>query len=278
MIHAHVDWLFPWLDRLGVPFVTTPHDRLDVPGLLQSRCAAFPMLLLSRYPTANALLGDANWLGIGVPMGFLAKSFCPILESGSYLAFLGRLSADKGLDAAIRIARAAGMPLRIAGPHGSGSYFKDKVQPEIDGEQVRLSGEVNDTAKERFLAGAAALLFPMINWPEPFGLVMIEAMACGTPVIAYRSGAAPEVVEDGVTGYVASCEAEAVEAISHLGKLDRCQVRGRFEQRFSSRRMAQEYLGHYERLVTGRPRSANSIPTSRWTPAILRWTAYTRCW
>src|SRR5204863_2617968 len=136
----------------------------------------------------------------------------------------------------------AGMPLRIAAkvPRGERGYFKERLEPQIDGEQIRLTGEVNDQAKEKFLAGASALLFP-IDWPEPFGLVMIEAMACGTPIIAFRSGSVPEVVDDGVTGFVVDGEEQAVQAVSRLGELDRQQVRSVFEARFTAKRMASEY-------------------------------------
>jgi glycosyltransferase involved in cell wall biosynthesis len=180
-------------------------------------------------------------------------------ERGPYLAFLGRVTAEKGPDVAIRIARAAEMPLRIAAkvPRGERTYFKEKLEPQIDDKQVRLIGEVNDRAKEEFLAGAAALLFP-IDWPEPFGLVMIEAMACGTPVIAFRSGSVPEVIDDGVTGFVVEDEAEAVAAIGRLGELDRRRVRARFEQRFGATRMAKEYLRHYEALID--KKSATRFP------------------
>jgi glycosyltransferase involved in cell wall biosynthesis len=171
------------------------------------------------------------------------------LERGRYLAFLGRLTAEKGPEAAIRIARAAKMPLHIAAklPRGERAFFKEKLEPEIDGEQIRLTGEVNDKTKEEFLAGAAALLFP-IDWPEPFGLVMIEAMACGTPVIAFRSGSVPEVIDDGITGFVVETEEQAIEAIGRLGELDRGRVRAHFEKRFTSERMAREYVRHYEAL------------------------------
>jgi glycosyltransferase involved in cell wall biosynthesis len=142
------------------------------------------------------------------------------------------------------------MPLRIAAkvPRGERNYFKEKLEPQIDGEQIQLTGEVNDETKRQFLAGAAALLFP-IDWPEPFGLVMIEAMACGTPVIAFKSGSVPEVIDDGITGFVVPGEAEAIEAIGRLSELDRWQVRGHFEKRFTTGRMAQEYLRHYTALV-----------------------------
>ena len=141
------------------------------------------------------------------------------------------------------------MPLRIAAkvPRGERNYFKEQLEPQIDGKQVQLTGEVNDETKLQFLAGAAALLFP-IDWPEPFGLVMIEAMACGTPVIAFKSGSVPEVIDDGVTGFVVAGEAEAIQAVGRLGELDRRQVRRQFEKRFTARRMAQEYLRHYKTL------------------------------
>ena len=150
----------------------------------------------------------------------------------------------------MRIARAVGMPLQIAAkvPRGETTYFRECIEPQVDGKQVRLIGEVNDHAKQGFLAGAAALLFP-IDWPEPFGLVMIEAMACGTPVIAFRSGSVPEVVDHGITGFVVSNEDEAIQAIGRLGELDRRRIRAQFEKRFTSRRMAEEYLKHYAALA-----------------------------
>src|SRR5205814_1380228 len=194
-------------------------------------------------------LAEVNWLGT-IHHGLPASLFHPRFETGSYLAFLGRLTRDKGPEAAMRIARACGLPLRIAAklPRGEQGYFKERLEPQIDGKEVQLIGEVNDKTKEQFLAGAAALLFP-IDWPEPFGLVMIEAMACGTPVIAFRSGSVPEVIDDGVTGFIVDNEAEAVEAIARLGELDRRKVRARFEQRFTAERMANEYVRHYQSLL-----------------------------
>src|SRR5215203_2486650 len=251
VIHAHIDWLhLPLLSRLGVPFVTTLHGRLDLRGLSD---------VIGRFPTAPFVsISDnqrlpigkkANWVGT-VYHGLPANALRPRFKAGSYLAFLGRLTADKGPETAIRIARAAGMPLRMAAkiPRGETVYFKERLEPLIDGTRVQLSGEVNDEAKQGFLAGAAALLFP-IDWPEPFGLVMIEAMACGTPVIAFRRGSVPEVVDDGVTGFVVEDEVGAVRAIQRLSHLDRRQIRARFEKRFTSRRMAQEYVRCYETLV-----------------------------
>ena len=142
------------------------------------------------------------------------------------------------------------MQLRIAAklPRGERRYFKERLEPQIDGTQIRLIGEVNDEAKQPFLAGAAALLFP-IDWPEPFGLVMIEAMACGTPVIAFRSGSVPEVIDEGVTGFVVDDEEQAVQAVKRLGELDRRRVRERFEERFTVGRMAADYVSHYQSMV-----------------------------
>jgi glycosyltransferase involved in cell wall biosynthesis len=250
VIHCHVDWLaLPLLTRSGVPFLTTMHGRLDIPGLpdVVRHFPDAPFVSISN--NQRLPLPGANWLGT-VYHGLPAASLRPVFEPGSYLAFLGRLTKEKGPEAAMRIARASGMPLRIAAkvPKGERGYFREQLEPKIDGREVQLTGEVNDQTKEAFLAGAAALLFP-IDWPEPFGLVMIEAMACGTPVIAFRSGSVPEVVDDGVTGFVVDGEDQAVQAVRRLRDLDRRKVRSAFERRFTARRMASEYLGHYEALA-----------------------------
>src|SRR5215217_179788 len=260
VLHVHIDWLhLPLLTRLEIPFVTTLHGRLDLPGLPEV-VRYFPdARFVSISNNQRVPLPGASWLGTvyhGLPVNSLRASF----EPGSYLAFLGRLTADKGPEAAIRIARGAGLPLHIAAkvPRHDRRYFKDRLEPEIDGKQVRLIGEVNDQTKEPFLAGAAALLFP-IDWPEPFGLVMIEAMACGTPVIAFRSGSVPKVVDEGVTGFIVDGEAEAVRAVARLGELDRRRVRAHFEQRFTAKRMAKEYLRHYETVALSTPAHAGSV-------------------
>jgi glycosyltransferase involved in cell wall biosynthesis len=250
VIHSHIEWLhLPLLSRLGVPFVTTPHGRLDLPGLpaVVDRFPGAPFVSISdnqRLP-----LPAANWLAT-VHHGLPPQSLRPSFARGDYLAFLGRLSAEKGPETAIRIARAADMPLRIAAkvPRADRRYFKERLEPQIDGERIKLTGEVNDETKEAFLAGAAALLFP-IDWPEPFGLVMIEAMACGTPVIAWRRGSVPEVIEDGVSGFIVESEAEAVAAIKRIPGLDRRKVRQAFERRFTARRMAEEYVDCYRALA-----------------------------
>lgn len=260
VIHVHVDWLpLPLLSRLGVPFVTTTHGRLDLPGL-SDVVRLFPEApYVSISDDQSSALAEANWIGT-VYHGMPIDLFRPSFERGPYLAFLGRITAEKGPEAAIRIARAANMPLRIAAkvPNGERTYFKQKLEPQIDGKQVKLVGEVNDRTKEEFLAGAAGLLFP-IDWPEPFGLVMIEAMACGTPVIAFRSGSVAEVVDDGITGFVVNDEREAIAAVKRLGELDRRRVRAHFEQRFSAARMAKEYLRHYE-MLADKARASVSAP------------------
>jgi glycosyltransferase involved in cell wall biosynthesis len=253
VIHVHVDWLpLPLLSRLGVPFVTTTHGRMDLPGFPEV-VRLFPQApYVSISNNQSSALPQANWIGT-VYHGMPVDLFRPSFERGTYLAFLGRLTAEKGPEAAIRVARAAKLPLRIAAkvPRGERGYFKDKIEPLVDGKQIQLIGEVNDKAKQEFLAGAAALLFP-IDWPEPFGLVMIEAMACGTPVIAYRSGSVPEVIDDGITGFVVEDERQALEAIGRIDALDRRRVRAHFEQRFGASRMAKEYVAHYEMLASTR--------------------------
>lgn len=265
VIHVHVDWLpLPLLSRLGVPFVTTTHGRLDLPGF-SDVIRLFPDApYVSISSNQSSALAEANWIGT-VYHGMPVDLFRPSFERGSYLAFLGRLTAEKGPEAAMRVARAAKLPLRIAAkvPRGERGYFKDRIEPQIDGKQVQLIGEVNDRTKEEFLASAAALLFP-IDWPEPFGLVMIEAMACGTPVIAFRSGSVPEVIDDGITGFVVDGEDQAIEAIHRLDELDRRRVRAHFERRFSAARMAREYAAHYRALAGNR--CAAGFPASHRAP------------
>jgi glycosyltransferase involved in cell wall biosynthesis len=254
VIHCHIDWLLlPLLSRLRAPFVTTTHGRLDLPGLSD---------LIGRFPNApfisisdnqRAPLPQAYWLGT-IHHGLPLNAFRPSYARGSYRAFLGRITAEKGPETAIRIAKAAGMQLRIAAkiPRAEHSYFNEKLKPMIDNDRIQFIGEVNGQAKEDFLAGAAAMLFP-IDWPEPFGLVMIEAMACGTPVIAFPSGSVPEVLENEVTGFIVEGEVQAVEAVAKIGQIDRRGVRARFEERFTAKRMAEEYVRHYAMLSTSQP-------------------------
>jgi glycosyltransferase involved in cell wall biosynthesis len=264
VIHCHIDWVhLPLLERLSVPFLTTMHGRLDLPGLpaVARRFPRAPFVSIS--DDQRTVLAEANWLGT-VYNGLPTDSLRPRYDSGGYLAFLGRLAPEKGPHVAIRLAHAANLPLRIAAkvPRGERGYFKEQLEPLIDGEQIQLAGEIDDRGKQDFLSNAAALLFP-IDWPEPFGLVMIEAMACGTPVIAYRRGSVSEVVEDGVTGFIVDDEQGALQAINRLPQLDRRRVRAEFERRFTARRMAEDYVRHYQMLAArSAKQAARCIPRS----------------
>jgi glycosyltransferase involved in cell wall biosynthesis len=250
IVHSHIDWLhLPLLNRLSVPHLTTRHNRLDTPDLKDfvERFPNAPLISISNHHRTP--LPNADWLAT-VYHGMPAHLLRPNFERGHYLAFLGRLTREKGPETAIRLARASLMPLRMAAkiPRAETRYYKECLKPLVDGEHIQLVGEVDDNAKAEFLSGATALLFP-IDWPEPFGLVMIEAMACGTPVIAFRKGSVPEVVDEGVTGFVVDTEEEAVAAIQRIHRLDRRKVRRRFEARFTARRMAEDYIRCYESLL-----------------------------
>jgi glycosyltransferase involved in cell wall biosynthesis len=168
----------------------------------------------------------------------------------SYLAFLGRISPEKGVDRAIRIAKRVGLPIKIAAKidRVDRDYFEEQIKPLMSLPFVDYIGEINDAEKPDFLSGAIALLVP-IDWPEPFGLVMIEAMACGTPVIAFNRGSVPEIIDDGLTGFIVEDETSAVSAVGQLARLQRQRVRARFEERFTARRMATEYLDVYRSLT-----------------------------
>ena len=250
VIHSHIDWIhLPILHRAGVPFLTTFHGRLDLGGL-RNVIDLFPEApYVSISEDQRRPLQGARWLGTvyhSLPEAALQPSY----DAENYLAFLGRLTHEKGPDVAIRIAKATGMQLRIAArvPRASRGYFKEQLEPLIDGDQIQLIGEVDDRSKQGFLGGAAALLFP-IDWPEPFGLVMIEAMACGTPVIAFRAGSVPAVIEDGVNGFIVDSEEEAIHAVKRVQSLDRRKIRQTFEEKFTARRMAQDYLQCSRQLV-----------------------------
>jgi glycosyltransferase involved in cell wall biosynthesis len=178
--------------------------------------------------------------------------FSPSAEGG-YLAFLGRISPEKRPDRAIAIAKAAGMRLKIAAKvdNADRAYFRDEIAPLLDDPMIEFIGEIGDADKSRFLGDATAVLFP-IDWPEPFGLVMIEAMACGTPVIAWRCGSVPEVVDDGITGRVVGSEAEAIAAVAEVAGYDRFRIRDVFERRFSARTMARGYEALYRQALPNR--------------------------
>ena len=256
VLHFHLDYsTYSLFSRQKTPFVTTLHGRLDLPeiGPVYDRFSDVPVVSIS--DAQRRPLPQANYVATvyhGLPVDLLT----PQPVKPSYLAFLGRISPEKAPDRAIRIARRAGIPLKIAAKvdRVDEEYFCAKIRPMIDGRHVEMIGEIGDAAKPEFLSGAHALLLP-IDWPEPFGLVMIEAMACGTPVIAFPAGSVPEVVEDGLTGFVVPNEAAAVAAVGRLPALSRSAIRRRFETRFSAERMAADYVTVYEQLAAAnRPR------------------------
>ncbi len=246
IIHFHIDYIhFPLVRRMKTPTITTLHGRLDIPDIypLYKEFSDIPLVSISN--DQRRPLPFANWQGT-VYHGLPRELFTPVYRKGEYLAFLGRISPEKRPDLAIEIAIKAGMPLKIAAKvdKKDKEYYEQKVKPLLKHPLVEFIGEIGEAEKNEFLGGAYALLFP-IDWPEPFGLVMIEAMACGTPVIARRCGSVPEVMVDGVTGFVVDTVDEAVEALKRVESLDRRRVRRVFEERFTSERMAQEYVRIY---------------------------------
>ncbi|MGB2602621.1 MAG: glycosyltransferase family 4 protein [Candidatus Sulfotelmatobacter sp.] len=254
LIHSHVDYIhFPLVRRTDVPCVTTVHGRLDIPDLVPIYQTFREQPLVSISNSQRAPLPWANWQGTvlhGIPRQSL--TFCQ--EEGKYLAFLGRVSPEKGLDEAIKISCRAGIPLKIAAKvdQADRAYYENRIKPMLKCRLVEHIGEIGNDEKNAFLGNAAALLFP-INWPEPFGLVMIEALACGTPVIAYRSGSVPEIIKDGTTGFIVDDADGAVEAVSKLNHIDRRSCRQHFERHFSDERMAADYLTIYQRLIRRGP-------------------------
>lgn len=253
VIHFHIDALqLPVASRSGVPFVTTKHGRLDMPGLAELYAKFSDAPLVSVSDDQRAPLPQANWVAT-VHHGLPAQLYSPGTRDG-YLAFLGRISPEKGVDRAIEIARRNAMPLKIVAKvdRVDREYFATRIRPLIDGRDIEFLGELNDADKEDFLGGASALVFP-IDWPEPFGLVIIEALACGTPVIAFRRGSVPEILEDGVTGFVVDSVDEAVQRVAQLPRLDRRRCRAEFERRFTAERMARDYCAIYSRLTGARP-------------------------
>jgi glycosyltransferase involved in cell wall biosynthesis len=260
IIHFHIDYLhFPLLRRQGAPYLTTLHGRLDIPDLvpLYQEFSEIPVVSISN--AQREPLPWLNWLGTvyhGLPEDLYRFRESP----GKYLAFLGRISPEKRVDRAIEIAKRIGMEIKIAAKidHVDREYFEEIIAPLIKDPLVEYVGEIGDGEKDEFLGNAYALLFP-IDWPEPFGLVMIEAMACGTPVIAYRSGSVPEVIDDGVTGFIVAGVEDATKAAERISTLSRKRCRELFEQRFVASRMAEDYVAIYQRLIDPKPKLLRAV-------------------
>jgi len=251
VIHFHIAQLhFPVLRRLPyVAHVTTLHGRLDLEELRPLYREFSDMPVVSISDAQRRPLPEAGWVATihhGLPPDLFELHPAP----GEYLAFLGRISPEKGVDRAIAIATASGHRLRIAAKVDAADreYFEHQIRPLLDHPLVEFIGEIADSEKNAFLGGAKALLFP-IDWPEPFGLVMIEAMACGLPVIAFPGGSVPEIIDDGLTGFIVHTLDEAVDAVRRIETLDRRECRETFERRFTARRMASDYVELYRQLV-----------------------------
>ena len=254
IVHFHVDYLhFPLSRREQLTHVTTLHGRLDIPGLVPLYHEFREMPVVSISNCQREPLPTANWQAT-VYHGVPADMYQFRAEAGSYLAFLGRISPEKRVDRAIKIARQVQIPLKIAAKvdRVDKDYFKGVIEPLLRDSLVEFVGEIGEGEKDEFLGHAYALLLP-IDWPEPFGLVMIEAMACGTPVIAYRSGAVPEVIEEGHTGFIVEGLEDAVEAVRRVPELSRKRCREIFDQRFTAARMARDYVHLYEQLSKNKP-------------------------
>jgi glycosyltransferase involved in cell wall biosynthesis len=251
VLHFHIDYFpFSLFSRQNTPHLTTLHGRLDLPEL-QPIFDTFPNVpVVSISDSQRTPLPQANWLATalhGLPENLLTPQ--QHVKPG-YLAFLGRISPEKRVDTAIRIAAQCGLPIKIAAKLDKADrpYYEEHIKPLMGQAHVEFIGEITEAQKPEFLSGAHALLFP-IDWPEPFGLVMIEAMACGTPVIAFRRGSVPEVIDNGISGFVVEDEIGAVAAVNRLHTLPRHIVRQQFEARFTAKHMAQRYLKSYEELL-----------------------------
>ena len=264
LIHFHTGYLhFPISRYLRVPHVTTLHGRLDIPDVIPvfDRFRNEPLISISN--AQRQPLEWANWQAT-IYHGLPTEQFQCRPNPGDYLAFLGRISPEKRADRAIEIAKRAGMPLKLAAKvdRADRRYFKRVIEPLLAESHVDWVGEITDRDKNEFLGSAYALLFP-IDWPEPFGLVMIEAMACGTPVIAYNGGSVPEVMEDGVTGFIVEGLDDAAKSVSRVCDVSRARCRNTFERRFAASRMASDYIEIYKRLIeTDMRKSRNGMLTS----------------
>ena len=250
-VHWHVDYIcYPLVRRMQTPHVSTLHGRLDIPDLvpLYREYSEIPVISIS--DAQRKPLPWINWQGT-IYHGLPEKLFTFRAEPGNYLAFLGRISPEKRVDRAIEIAERVGMKLRIAAKISKPDqpYYDEVIKPLIErSPNVEFLGEISEREKNEFLGKAYALLFP-IDWPEPFGLVMIEAMACGTPIIAFPGGSVVEVMEDGASGFIVTNVADAVKAVERVETLSREKCRRVFERRFTDKIMAQNYLKLYRRMI-----------------------------
>ncbi|MER2520183.1 MAG: glycosyltransferase family 4 protein [Bdellovibrionales bacterium] len=242
---SHIQYLIE--QSLRVPYVTTFHIHPLEDNFHQDYCAKHPYIAISE--TQRSFAPELNWVGTALN-GMPNNLYSPRYEEGKYLAFLGSFVPDKGPHIAIEIAKESGLPLRIGAKiyPAHRDYFESKIEPELGKNGIEYLGELNDAKKQDLLAGAKALLFP-ISWDEPFGLVMIEAMACGTPVIGFNRGAVAEIVRDGQSGFVVANKETALHAVSQLNQLDRRLVRKDFEKRFSSESMTISYLDIYHGII-----------------------------
>jgi glycosyltransferase involved in cell wall biosynthesis len=253
VIHSHLDFLgFPLARRNPQPVVTTLHGRLDLPELQPVFQEYAEMPLVSISDAQRGPLPWANWHAT-VHHGLPRHLYTYHSQPQGYLAFLGRISPEKRPDHAIEIAKRTGLPLRIAAKVDPADlqYYRSEIEPLLDHPLIEFIGEISDAEKDDFVGNALALVCPY-DWPEPFGLVLIEALACGTPVLAYRRGSIPEVIEDGTTGFVCENLSEMVGAVERLGEIDRRRCRASFEERFTAGRMARDYVALYERIIEDR--------------------------
>jgi glycosyltransferase involved in cell wall biosynthesis len=261
LLHFHIDYLhFPLTRRLNYASVTTLHGRLDIPDIHPLFREFSEMNLVSISNAQREPMKWANWAGT-VYHGLPKQLYAPNYAEGSYLAFLGRISPEKRVDRAIEIAEMIGVPIKIAAKIDAADkdYFESEIKGLLHHSLVEYVGEIGEHEKAAFIGGALALMF-LIDWQEPFGMVLIEAMACGTPVIAYRMGSVPEVVDDGVTGYIVDDADGAAKAVSRIHVLDRRLIRNVFENRFSAQVMCKNYIDIYERVRNTEPHLTGREP------------------
>jgi len=249
-LHFHLDYYpFSLFSRQRTPWATTLHGRLDLPEHQPVFDTFSDAPVISISNSQRRPLPQARWIKT-IHHGLPERLLMPQSAKPSYFAFLGRVAPEKRLDTAIRISRHCGVPLKVAAKidRADRDYYDETIKPMMNSPFVEYVGEINDHEKSAFLSGAIALLVP-IDWPEPFGLVMIEAMACGTPVIAFNRGSVSEIIEDGLTGFIVEDTAGAIGAVDRLSHLSRKAIRQRFEQRFTAKRMALDYLAAYRELM-----------------------------